>query len=136
MTNTVHKRIAVDIGVLVADISTSRRFYHELLALPIVAEVTTSLIGKGHMVQLQHGASLIKLVQLDETPPAQDAGSIASCTGYRYITLMVTDISTIMTRLKQANVPIVQPITELGNGAVISMVADPDGNVVEFVQEA
>ena len=61
-------RIAVDVGVIVTDMERSLGFYRDLLALPVVAEVTTSLIGKGRMVQLRHGASLIKLVEMDAAP--------------------------------------------------------------------
>ena len=129
-------RIAVDVGVIVADMEQALGFYRDLLGLPVVAEVTTSLIGKGQMVQLAHGASLIKLVQMEEAPPGGTPTGITTTFGYRYITLMVTDIEAIMTKIEQAEVPIALPLTELGNGAKIVMVEDPEGNIVEFVQEA
>ena len=129
-------RIAVDVGVVVEDMERSLGFYHDLLGLPVVAEVTTSLIGKGQMVQLKHGASLIKLVQMEEAPSGGTPTGIATTFGYRYITLLVDDIDAIMTKIEQGAAPIALPLTELGNGAQIVMVEDPDGNIVEFVQEA
>ena len=129
-------RIAVDVGVVVTDMGQSLGFYRDLLGLPVVAEVTTSLIGKGRMVQVQHGTSLIKLVEMEAVPSERSPAGIATAFGYRYITLLVTDIDAIMTKIEQAEVPIALPLTELGNGARIVMVEDPDGNIVEFVQEA
>ena len=129
-------RIAVDAGVVVADMEQALGFYRDLLGLPVVAEVTTSLIGKGRMVQLKHGASLIKLVQMDEAPSERTPTGIPTVFGYRYITLMVTDLDAIIAKIEQGAVPIALPVTELGNGARIVMVEDPDGNIVEFVQEA
>ena len=129
-------RIAIDVGIIVTDMAQSLTFYRDLIGLAVIAEVTTSLIGKGQMVQLQHGTSLIKLVALEQTPAAQSLTGIPTTIGYRYITLLVTDINKIMTKLAQNNVNITIPITELGNGTMIAMVEDPDGNIVEFVQEA
>ena len=40
-----------------------------------------------------------------------------------------------MTTLEQEPVAMVIPVTQLTNGATIAMVTDPDGNIVEFVQE-
>ena len=133
---TPSARIAVDVGVVVADMERSLGFYRDLLGLPIVAEVTTSLIGKGRMVQLAHGTSLIKLVEMDEAPSGGTSKGIPAVFGYRYITLLVADIEPFMTKIEQAEIPITLPLTELGNGAMIVMVEDPDGNIVEFVQEA
>lgn len=129
-------RIAVDVGVIVEDMERSLVFYRDLLGLPVVAEVNTSLIGKGLMVQLKHGASLIKLVQMEEAPSAETETGIATTFGYRYITLMVEDMDAVLAKLEPGDVPVALPVTTLGNGAKIYMVEDPDGNIVEFVQEA
>lgn len=129
-------RIAVDVGVVVADMERALGFYRDLLGLPVVAEVTTSLIGTGQMVQLAHGTSLIKLVQMDDPPSEHTPTGIPTVFGYRYITLMVVDIGAVMAKIEQGQVPVALPLTALGNGAQIVMVEDPDGNIVEFVQEA
>ena len=129
-------RTAVDVGIVVSDMQQALSFYQDVLGLPVVAEVNTSLIGKGRMVQLAHGTSLIKLVEFEEAPDGVVSEGIGKEFGYRYITLMVPDITPILDTIQMAELPIVLPATELGNGAVIAMVEDPDGNIVEFVQEA
>ena len=128
-------RIAVDDGIVSADLARSLRFYHRLLGLPIVAELNTTLIGTGRMIQLAHGESLIKLVELDDAPSMEGGGDIGRKTGYRYITLLIPDIITMMTKLTQHEVPVYIPITTLSSGTCIAMVKDPDGNIVELVQE-
>ena len=129
------RRIAIDVGVVVADLDRSLHFYRDLLDLSVIAELTTSLIGTGRMVQLQHGQSLIKLVELNERPLEQSPIGIPTTLGYRYITLLVADLTAIMTKMAQAHVTITLPVTQLQHGTTIAMVSDPDGNIVEFVQE-
>lgn len=129
-------RIAIDVGVLVKDMERSLDFYQALLGLPVVADITTSLIGKGRMVQLKHGQSLVKLVEMEEPPSQESPLGLTAGFGYRYITLMIEDMDEIVAKIEQGNVPVSLPLTTLGNGAKIIMVQDPDGNIVEFVQEA
>jgi len=129
-------RIAVDVGVVVSEMEKSLAFYRDLIGLPFVTELNTKLIGVGRMVQLKHGESIIKLVEMEKKPSIESPGGISSAFGYRYITLMIPDMDTIVAKTAKGNVPIKIPVTELGNGAKIFMVEDPDGNVVEFVQEA
>lgn len=94
-------RIALDVGLVVADLEQSLSFYHDLVGLPIVGELNTSLIGRGRMVQLSYGESLIKLIQL-ETNPNPSYKGVSAALGIRYITLLVADIETVMGRLEQA----------------------------------
>ena len=126
----------MDIGVIVTDLERSLGFYRDLLGLPVVAESTTSLIGSGRMIQLKYGESLIKLIALDKTPSERGPTGISAACGYRYMTLLTADITAVIAKLEQEAVTIALPVTRLGNGAMIAMVEDPDGNIVEFVQEA
>lgn len=136
LSDAMTLRIAVDIGIVVADLERSLHFYRDLIGLPAIAELPTALVGKGRMVQLRHGASLIKLVELDKPPSHDRSPGISAAFGYRYITLLVTDIETILQKLAAANVAIALPLARLPNGTQVAMVADPDGNIVEFVREA
>ena len=128
-------RQAVDVGLVVRDMVRSQAFYQELLGLRVVAEVKTSLIGAGRMVQLQHGMSRVKLIELTVPPPLQQTGDIAAAYGYRYLTLLVEDLVGVMAVMTAHGVPVVVPVTPLEEGSEIAMVRDPDSNVVEFVQE-
>ena len=118
----ISRRIALDVGIVVSDMDTSLQFYHGVLGLPIVAEVRTSLIGAGTMVQLQHGASLIKLLHMDTPPEAHHVKGITTVYGHRYVTLMVEDIDPLATKIDETEISVVMPLTKLGNGAYIMMV--------------
>ena len=130
-----NKRIALDVGLVVKDMAQALHFYRDLIGLNLVAELTTSLIGQGRMAQLQYGSSLIKLIEFDESSPSSHSYGIQKASGYRYITFLVLDIHAVMAKLTKAQIPISIPLTELGNGTLIAMVEDPEGNIVEFVQE-
>ena len=135
MNDDDQRRVAVDVGIVVTNMEASLSFYQDLLGLRVVAEVRTSLIGAGTMVQLEHGESLIKLIEMDDPPSAEPVRGIAATFGHRYITLMVPDIAPYVSRFGNVGIPVVMPLTVLGNGAKIMMIEDPDGNIVEFVQE-
>ena len=128
-------RNGIDVGIVVADMAVSLQFYRDFLGLPVVGEVNTSLIGKGRMVQLRLGESLIKLVQMEQQPMMKSPNGIPTAYGFRYITLLVEDINLIMAQADQGGFIIAMPIRLLGNGAKIGMVEDPDGNIVELVEE-
>jgi len=128
-------RIAVDVGIIVKDMTTALAFYADLLGLDIITELKTSLIAKGRMIQLKHGSSLIKLVELERPPKTTNPKGLTQTFGHRYITLVVKDIKPILEKLERANTEIFVPLTELSNGTLIAMVFDPDGNSVELVQE-
>ena len=134
MTST-NPRIAVDVGVVVSDINRALEFYRDVLGLEVVAEVRTSLIGKGTMVQVKHGTSLIKLLEMDTSPGVTREAGITAAYGYRYITLMVPNMESVLTAIDEHEITVTLPLTELGNGAKIIMIEDPDGNIVEFVEE-
>ena len=86
------------------------------------------------MHRVQCGDSLLKLVKLNEDPPADGGGGIAGGQGYRYLTLTVSNIEDIAATCSDNDVPIAVPVTTIRDGVSILMVEDPDGNWVEFVQ--
>lgn len=137
-------RRTLDVGIVVADMASSLGFYRDLVGLPVVGEFrfgdvgeeVVSRIGDGTMVWLVYRESFIKLVEMDKQPSGRTPAGLSEATGYRFITLPTPDIEALMTKLEQTGVPIVVPLVELAGGVKISMVEDPDGNVVEFMQPA
>lgn len=111
-------------------------FYQDGLGLEQIGDFRTSLMGAGRMIQPRQGASIVKLVHLDAIPQQASPAGLTGGRAYRYITLMIDDIAGMAQRVGQAGAPVALPLTTLGNGPRILIVADPEGNVVEFVQEA
>ena len=142
-TSATPKR-TLDVGIVVVDMTRSLNFYRDLIGLPVVAEFrigqvgepVVSRIGDGEMVWLRYRESLIKLVEMDVEPSGRTPTSLSKATGFRFITLPVPDIEALMAKMEQAKAPLVVPLIELADGVKISMVEDPDGNVVEFIEPA
>ena len=132
----------LDVGIVVADMTRSLNFYRDLIGLPVVAEFriaqvgepVVSRIGDGKMVWLAYRESFIKLVEMDAEPSGRTPTGLSKAIGYRFITLPVPDIEALMAKMEQAEAPVVVPVVEFADGVKISMVEDPDGNVVEFVE--
>lgn len=122
---------SVDLGIVCRDIDAMVAFYRDVLGLEHVGEMP---MPGGTMHRLLCGSSLIKLVSPTKEPPAQAApGGIQGATGYRYWTISVSNIESIVAECEQAGRPVVVPVTELRPGVTIAIVEDPDGNWVEFL---
>lgn len=125
---------AVDLGIVITDSEKALAFYRDLLGMEHVGDMPMPIGGGGTMHRLQCGDSLIKLVNLTNTPPASPGGGIPGALGFRYLTLIVSNLDEILGECAAARVNIVVPATEIRPGVSIGMVEDPDGNWVEFVQ--
>jgi glyoxylase I family protein len=121
---------ALDLGILVGDIDKSLEFYQHILGLEFVGE-TTVWYGKIH--RLRFGSSDLKLVAPNELPP-KGAMGLENQLGFRYITLVVENLSEICEQLRKAGVKFALDETETRPGVRVAMVEDPDGNIVEFLQ--
>jgi glyoxylase I family protein len=91
--------------------------------------------GGGTMHRLMCGTSLIKVVdpgwQLEASAPP---GGIQGAYGYRYWTISVPDVAAITQKCEQGGYKVAVPVREIRPGVTISIVEDPDGNWVEFLQ--
>ena len=65
---------------------------------------------------------------------AAPGGGIQGAYGYRYWTISVADLAGVTTRCGDAGYQVVVAPREIRPGVSISIVADPDGNWVEFLQ--
>ncbi len=125
---------AVDLGIVIRDSERSLSFYCDLLGLDHVADSPMPIGGGGTMHRVQCGESLLKLVCLDAAPPAAAGGGIPGALGYRYVTLIVSNLDDIMQACADADVTVAVPVNEIRTGVRIGIVEDPDGNWVEFVE--
>ena len=86
---------SVDLGIVVKDKEASLHFYRDTLGFKFVTE---SDMGNGMLMQrLMCGTSMIKLVTFAQTPElANPGGGINGATGYRYWTISVANLETIV----------------------------------------
>ena len=125
---------AIDLGIVVTDGPKALAFYVDLLGLEHVGDMPMPIGGGGTMHRVQCGDSLLKLVAFDTTPPAAVGGGIPGALGFRYVTLIVSNLDEILAACAAADVKIVTPATDLRPGIRIGIVEDPDANWVEFVE--
>jgi len=130
------RKESIDLGIVVKESDRSLAFYRDLLGFEHVADTPMPGAFAGTMHRLRCGTTMIKLVKLDNEPPAESPpGGIGGATGLRYFTMQVTNLAEITEACRVAGAPVLVANSEIRPGVTISMVADPDGNWVEFVDD-
>lgn len=148
---TSFARPTIDIGVHVRDIDASARFYTDVIGFTEVEgfNVTAEFAGAAGLTDRQplavrvfvlaRGESATK-VKLMEVPGVRIAESdnayIHSQLGFRYLTIYVDDMTEAMKRVREAGLaPVGGPILIASDpaGSYLTVVRDPDGNLVELI---
>ena len=122
---------SLDLGILVSDIKKSLNFYQDLLGLKFVGETP---LWFGTMHRLRFGTSDFKLIEPNKVPPNGPTG-LEGQLGFRYVTFVINNLSKVCSELNSRGIEFVLPEKEIHPGVRIAMVKDPDGNIVEFVQQ-
>ncbi len=122
----------IDLGIITTNGPAMLAFYRDVLGLQFKGEM--AMPNGGVMNRLLCGDSLIKLVVLPAVPAAAAPGGIQGGAGYRYWTITVTNLSEMVKTCADAGITVVWTEREIRPGVRIAMVADPDGNWVEFLQ--
>ena len=126
---------SIDLGIVCKDIDAMMTFYGETLGLPL--EATIPMPGGCKMNRFKVGDSVIKVIELDPTPATPAApGGIRGATGYRYWTIAVSNLAASVEKAAAAGAPIVVAAKEVRPGITIAIIADPDGNWVELLEES
>lgn len=127
---------ALDLGIVTSNAAAMLGFYRDTLELPVIGEVPVADVGVIHKIQC--GDSVIKLLVLAK-PPAGDLATtrseagFAGAVGYRYCTLTVRDLESVVDRCRAGGHRITVEIVSPRPGLRAAMVEDPDGNTVELM---
>jgi catechol 2,3-dioxygenase-like lactoylglutathione lyase family enzyme len=125
------KKAAIDLGIVTTNGPAMLAFYRDTLGLKYLREM--AMPGGGLMHQLACGDTVIKLVVLESTAAQAAPGGIQGATGFRYFTMTVANITEVMHSCASQGHKIAVKERELRPGVRIGIVADPDGNWVEFL---
>ena len=129
------QKSAIDLGIITNNLDAMLTFYGEQLGLEV--ESVIDMPGGGVMHRFKAGASIVKVIETDPKPNLTAApGGIRGATGYRYWTLHISDLEDKVASLEAAGVKVVVPVKEIRTGITIAIVADPDGNWVELLNNA
>lgn len=124
---------SVEVGVVTTNLEAMVDFYEGFLGLAHQADLD---FPGGAMKRYAIGKNVLKLVTYDDPPaaPAAPGGGRAQA-GIRYLSLVVSSLTTAAQQIADAGYDLVEPVTEFtavpGMGWLF--VADPDGNWVELV---
>jgi len=146
-------RTTIDLGTVVSDLDKSVRFYTDGIGfreaqgfevsadIAAAAGLTDSKPLSIRVLVLGEGAEAtkLKLMQVAGTAPRTgDDEFIHSHTGFRYLTITVSDTDAALARLAKLGVkplaksPVALP-ESLAPGVHLTCVRDPDGNIVELL---
>ena len=123
---------AIDLGIVTTNGAAMLAFYRDVLGLKLQGEMPMPG-GVGLMHRLLCGDSLIKLVVLPAVPAPAAPGGIQGAAGYRYWTITISNLGEMVSACQAAGAKVVMAEREIRPGVRIAIVADPDGNWVEFL---
>lgn len=141
-------RTTIDLGIVVSDVEKAAQFYKDALGFTEVSgfDVSAQMAGDSGLTDYkpfhvrvfvlgeEPTATKIKLMQFPDAPGKKvDNQFISSSLGFSYLTISVSDTAAAVERAKKAGVvPVKQPY-RLGRNMYLTLVKDPDGNIVELV---
>lgn len=142
-------RTTIDLGIVVSDVEKAAQFYTNALGFTEVPgfNVSKEMAGDSGLSDYQAfsvrvlvlgdqaSATKIKIMEFPEAPGKKvDNKFINSSLGYSYLTIFVSDTTAAVERAKQAGVVPVKEPYQLGSGnSYLTLVRDPDGNIIELV---
>jgi catechol 2,3-dioxygenase-like lactoylglutathione lyase family enzyme len=140
----------IDVGIVVSDVEKSVKFYRDALGFTEVSgfSVPGEMAGGSGLTNSQPfdvrimvlggevNATKIKLMQVPQgTNKKVDHQFINSSLGLSYLTIFVKDTQKAVERCRRAGVqPIKPPFKLLPPMKYLTLVRDPDGNLIEFVE--
>jgi len=142
-------RTTIDIGMVVSDVDKATKFYTEAIgfteagSFDVAAQMASDAgltDGKAFKVRMfklgnEPTATTLKIMQFpDAGLKPGNTPYISSSLGVRYLTVLVTDLTKTLERLKQHGVAPVKPPYHLSGGNnYLILVKDPDGNIIELL---
>ena len=142
-------RTTIDVGIVVSNVEKAAKFYKNALGFTEVPgfDVSTEMGGNSGLSNYQafqvrvlvlgdeESATKIKIMEFPKAPGKKvDNKFIHSSLGFSYLTIFVTDTTAAVERAKKAGVMPVKEPYQLGQGNnYLTLVRDPDGNIIELV---
>ena len=124
---------AIDLGIVTTNGEAMLAFYRDIVGLRYVESMPMPG-GGGTMHRMLCGDSLIKLVVVPKVAASAAPGGIPGANGYRYWTITVSNLAEVVEACGKAGARVIIAEKQVRPGVRIGMVADPDGNWVEFLQ--
>jgi catechol 2,3-dioxygenase-like lactoylglutathione lyase family enzyme len=127
-------RESLSAGIVTTNLDAMMDFY--VGALGFTPGTATTFPGMGTVQRLEVGHSMLRLFAVETPPPHASPDALRDSTGIRYLTINVADIHEAHEACVNAGVNVPAPPAEARAGAPSFRAQDPDGNWIEFIQEA
>jgi catechol 2,3-dioxygenase-like lactoylglutathione lyase family enzyme len=122
---------AIEVGIVVRDVDRSLAFYRDVLGLPYLGDLDFSV---ARMWRFQAGSSVVKLLLFREEATASNPPGDVTATGYRYLSLFVSNLEELVEECSQFGAAVPIPVTEFRPGSRFAFVEDPEGNRIELLE--
>lgn len=128
------QKAALDAGIVTVDGDRAAHFYGEVLGLAQAGEV--QLPGIGRVRRYAVGDSTLRIF-VPQTRPQREGcrDGMASQTGIRYLTLMISNLDEVVAAIAAAGYKVPVAIRVLRPGVRVAQVEDADGNAIELMQQ-
>lgn len=142
-------RTTIDVGIVVSNVEKAARFYKNALGFievpgfDVSEEMGTDSGLTDHqafnvrilVLGEEESATKIKIMEFPKAPGKKvDNQFIHSSLGLSYLTVFVSDTTAAVERAKKAGATLVKEPYQLGEGnSYLTLVRDPDGNIIELV---
>jgi len=139
----------IHVGAVVTDLDASIAFYTDVIGMTKTGEfdvpadfgkasgLTDGLAFHVEVLGLKNepGATQFKLMSFEKGAKTPKSAHIEDALGMQYVTLMVTDLTPFVERIKAAGVPFLgeTPIPLGDDGNHFVLVQDPDGTFIELI---
>jgi predicted enzyme related to lactoylglutathione lyase len=122
----------LEVGIVTHDGENLSRFYERGLGFALDRILD---FPQGTVRRLRNGQAMLKIFQPTEAPcEADDTGWSTTC-GFRYVALHVADATATVQQAIDAGASVLTPVTPHRPDAAFALLTDPDGNVLEILQE-
>lgn len=142
-------RTTIDVGIVVSNVEKTAQFYKNVIGFTELPgfDVSKEMGGdaglcdyKAFSVRVlvpadEPNATRIKIMEFTDAPGKKvDNKFIHSSLGFSYLTISVSDMTAALQRAKKAGVVPVKEPYQLGTGNYyLTLVKDPDGNIIELL---
>lgn len=133
MAVKLHKPV-LDAGIVTVDGERAAHFYGEVLGLPLAGEVRLQDVGLIRRYAV--GDSTLRVFVPQARPQREGSrDGMASQTGIRYLTLMISNLDETVASVAAAGYEVSIAIRVLRPGVRVAQVEDADGNTIELMQQ-
>lgn len=119
------------VAIIASDYARSRRFYHEVLGLPIIAETLREARQSWKLDLALPDGSQLELFSFPAPPPRP---SRPEACGLRHLAFRVTDLERVISHLQGQGIEVEAVRVDELTGRRFTFFADPDGLPLELYE--